>query len=127
LNRYVTEEQLALSKTLQQVNDLRRRLGKIEGLGVQLSDEGRLTLRLTEVESDEDNAPSGTHDLAQGFLLFSRMLAVRSELGNRDLWWEEQRFATRRFEPTGTRVQVLSNGHRVKRGDRDEEGDAHAD
>lgn len=73
-----------------------------------------MVLRLDVTQSLQE-APPGSHEFAEGFLLFSRMLRVQGELGNKNMWWEANESEKSHLKPTGVHVQVTPTGHSIMR------------
>lgn len=117
MNWFSIEHTVSRDATLAEAANLKQRLCAIEGVRVVDKGDGRLWILIGEPKSLK-NAPPGSHEFARGFLVCSMMLAVRHELHNKDVWWEEARVVSTdglRLELTGECVQVTHNGHTVKK------------
>lgn len=117
MNWFTHEHRINSQTTLAEATSLKQRLSAIEGVRVVDKGDGKLWLLIGEPKSLK-NAPPGSHEFARGFILFSTMLAVRHELRNIDIWWEEAEVVSQdgpRLKLTGQCVQVTHNGHSIKK------------
>ena len=117
MNWFTTEHTISDHSTLAEAASLKQRLRAIEGLRVVDKGDGKLWLLIGEPKSLK-NAPPGSHEFARGFLIFSTMLAVRHELLNAGVWWEEAQVVSTdgpHLALTGECVQVTHKGHTIKK------------